>query len=341
MVSTLLGCQWRLGDHRGHHDTRAPIDATGIACRPVWRHSGRVGHGRARPSRHCRLARLRRRPTQLDDLLVDVDDLTVLLAYREQRHPAMRQPDVTAPARWSALGAWFDAWAQNARGEVWIDAGTGAPPPDLAACVEHRWLITRPCYLSLRQAARDAARPTGVVLVDEPGRALRARDVERATGAPIVTRVLVDTRPPPQWHWNHDGRSPCDLGASPAQRDHGGQRQRASAVAWAAMDLRTTASTVGGIPTVAVDGVVDLASIAVFRDALLRTIHSNSGELIVADLDGVAALDDAGLGVLLGAAAAARQADGDLEIVCNGERLRTRLERTRLDQAIAVRTSIA
>ena len=97
------------------------------------------------------------------------------------------------------------------------------------------------------------------------------------------------------------------------------------------MDLRTTSSTVGGIPTVAVDGVVDLASIAIFRDALLRTIHSNSGELVVADLDGVAALDDAGLGVLLGAAAAARQADGDLEIVCNDERLRTRLERTRLD----------
>ncbi len=106
------------------------------------------------------------------------------------------------------------------------------------------------------------------------------------------------------------------------------------------MDLRTNASTVGGIPTVAIDGVVDLASIAVFRDALLRTIHSNSGELVVADLDGVAALDDAGLGVLLGAAAAARQADGDLEIVCNSERLRMRLERTRLDQAIAVRTSI-
>ena len=107
------------------------------------------------------------------------------------------------------------------------------------------------------------------------------------------------------------------------------------------MDLRTTASTVGGIPTVAVDGVVDLASIAVLRDALLRTIHANNGVMIVADLDGVAALDDAGLGVLLGAAAAARQADGDLEIVCNNERLRTRLERTRLDRAITVRTSIA
>jgi anti-anti-sigma factor len=100
------------------------------------------------------------------------------------------------------------------------------------------------------------------------------------------------------------------------------------------MDLRTTATSVGGIPTVAVDGVVDLASIAVFRDALLKTIHAHSGGVVIVDLDGVAALDDAGLGVLLGAAAAARQADGDFEIVCNDDRLRTRLERTRLDRAI-------
>jgi anti-anti-sigma factor len=107
------------------------------------------------------------------------------------------------------------------------------------------------------------------------------------------------------------------------------------------MDLRTTSTTVGDVPTVSVDGVVDLASIAVFRDALLRTVHASRGQTVVVDLDGVAALDDAGLGVLLGAAAAARQADGDLEIVCNDDRLRTRLERTRLDRAITVRTSIS
>jgi len=107
------------------------------------------------------------------------------------------------------------------------------------------------------------------------------------------------------------------------------------------MDLRTSSTTVGDVPTVTVDGVVDLASIAVFRDALLRTVHANSGQLVVVDLDGVAALDDSGLGVLLGAAAAARQADGDLEIVCNEDRLRVRLERTRLDRAITVRTSIS
>ena len=107
------------------------------------------------------------------------------------------------------------------------------------------------------------------------------------------------------------------------------------------MDLRTTTVTVGGTPTVAVEGVVDLASVAVFRDALLRMIHASRAQTVVVDLDGVAALDDAGLGVLLGAAATARQADGDLEIVCNDDRLRTRLERTRLDRAVTVRTTIS
>ncbi len=106
------------------------------------------------------------------------------------------------------------------------------------------------------------------------------------------------------------------------------------------MDLRITTAVVGDVPTVAADGVVDMASVAVFRDALLSAIHANRGALVLADLDGVAALDDAGLGVLLGAAAAARQAGGDLEIVCNDDRLRIRLERTRLDRAITIRASI-
>lgn len=107
------------------------------------------------------------------------------------------------------------------------------------------------------------------------------------------------------------------------------------------MDLRATLTSVGGVPTVIVEGVVDMASITIFRDALLRCVHKNAGATIMVDLDGVAALDDSGLGVLLGAAAAARQADGDLEIVCTGERLRTRLVRTRLDRAITVRASIS
>ena len=132
--------------------------------------------------------------TQLDDLVIDIDDTTALLAHRGRRRTPTTATADTEDGRWRELAAWFDAWTLASGGDVWIDAGTGAPPAALAACVEHRWLVTRPCYLSLRRAANNAVRPTGVVLVDEPGRALRARDVERSTAAPVVTRSLVDPR---------------------------------------------------------------------------------------------------------------------------------------------------
>lgn len=53
-------------------------------------------------------------------------------------------------------------------------------------------LVTRACYLALRRAVSAPIRPTGVVLVAEPGRALRATDVEAAVGAPVVATVAVD-----------------------------------------------------------------------------------------------------------------------------------------------------
>ncbi len=52
--------------------------------------------------------------------------------------------------------------------------------------------MTRPCYLSLRRAVRSAARPTGVILVDEPGRGLGPRDIEHAIGAPVEAVVSID-----------------------------------------------------------------------------------------------------------------------------------------------------
>ena len=53
------------------------------------------------------------------------------------------------------------------------------------------------------------------------------------------------------------------------------------------------------------------------------------------------AIDDAALGLLLGAAARAREAGGDLELVCSNERVRARLASTRVDRCIAVRAAIA
>jgi hypothetical protein len=58
-----------------------------------------------------------------------------------------------------------------------------------------RWLVVRgPCYLALR-AALDGGWPAdGVVLLAEPGRALRAADVSDVLGVPVVAEVSVDPR---------------------------------------------------------------------------------------------------------------------------------------------------
>ena len=52
-------------------------------------------------------------------------------------------------------------------------------------------LVVRPCYLALRRVGQVEA-GTEVVLVDEPGRALRAADVGAATGARLRCRLPYD-----------------------------------------------------------------------------------------------------------------------------------------------------
>ena len=62
----------------------------------------------------------------------------------------------------------------------------------VAARCTHSLLVTRACYLALRRAADPPLRPSGVVLVTEPGRALDRDDVERVVGAPVRAEVAVD-----------------------------------------------------------------------------------------------------------------------------------------------------
>jgi cellulose biosynthesis protein BcsQ len=54
-------------------------------------------------------------------------------------------------------------------------------------------LVLRPCYLALRRAQAAPLRPSGVVLVVEPGRALGPADVEAVLGVPV--RALVPWDP--------------------------------------------------------------------------------------------------------------------------------------------------
>jgi MinD-like ATPase involved in chromosome partitioning or flagellar assembly len=77
---------------------------------------------------------------------------------------------------------------------VVVDCGAG---PDgvaahVAAAADRSVLVTRPCFLALRKALAAPLRPTEVVLLEEPGRALRAADVEDVLGVPVVAEVAVD-----------------------------------------------------------------------------------------------------------------------------------------------------
>lgn len=96
------------------------------------------------------------------------------------------------PSRWRALAEHLDH--QRSDRDVVVDAGTGNPAAALVAVADRSLLVTRSCYLSLRRALRMSARPTGVVLVEEPGRALTRDDVEAALGVPVVATVLLDPK---------------------------------------------------------------------------------------------------------------------------------------------------
>lgn len=116
---------------------------------------------------------------ELRRLAVTVNDDVALLHLGQMLPP----PD----ADWNRL-----AHALAGPHTVIVDAGTGAPPEALTAAASASLLVIRPCYLALRRAARMSIRPTGVVLVSEPGRALGAADVERTVGAPVVATLPWD-----------------------------------------------------------------------------------------------------------------------------------------------------
>jgi len=67
-----------------------------------------------------------------------------------------------------------------------------SPGLAVAAAATSSLLVTRACYLALRRAAMAPVRPSGVVLVREPGRALGRDEVETVVGAPVLAEVAVD-----------------------------------------------------------------------------------------------------------------------------------------------------
>ncbi|MFV0306756.1 MAG: STAS domain-containing protein [Desertimonas sp.] len=107
------------------------------------------------------------------------------------------------------------------------------------------------------------------------------------------------------------------------------------------MELRGDISVVGGRVIIALVGVVDLGTLPVLRDLLLRAATEHPGRLLTVDLDAVDVLDDAGLGILLGVAGRLRERGGDLAVVASRAPLVTRLAATGFDRAVSVAPSLA
>lgn len=73
---------------------------------------------------------------------------------------------------------------------VVVDLGTLAAPA-LLQSADEVLLVIRPCYLALRRAI-GVPRPTGVVVLHEPGRALSSRDIESVLSVPVVSEIGVE-----------------------------------------------------------------------------------------------------------------------------------------------------
>jgi hypothetical protein len=77
--------------------------------------------------------------------------------------------------------------------EAIVDLGVPAAAwQPLLARADASLLVVRPCYLALRRATTLTSRPTGIVLVREPGRALGRREVEDVTGVCVLAEVDVE-----------------------------------------------------------------------------------------------------------------------------------------------------
>lgn len=126
-------------------------------------------------------------PDALERLSVDVaPDLTLV--------PRGAAPlDAVAPDACAALATRLRGDDRTTVADVALGPFTS---PALAAVVEGAdasVVVVRGCYLALRRAVRvpAVANASGVVVVDEPGRALGAREVADVLGLPVLATVPV------------------------------------------------------------------------------------------------------------------------------------------------------
>ncbi|HYZ98231.1 MAG TPA: hypothetical protein VE575_05725 [Acidimicrobiales bacterium] len=93
------------------------------------------------------------------------------------------------PARAPVLATLLDRGPRPAV----VDCGLAEPAAGaVVGAAQRSILVTRPCFLALRRAKASPLRPSEVIVVREPGRALGRHDIEEAVEAPVRAEIEAD-----------------------------------------------------------------------------------------------------------------------------------------------------
>lgn len=106
------------------------------------------------------------------------------------------------------------------------------------------------------------------------------------------------------------------------------------------MSLSVRRDVVGEVDVIALTGTVDLSTLPRFTDALNRAV-AEGRPVVAVDLEAISVIDDAALGILLGAASRLRRADRRLVLVISDSRIVEHLEATGVASIIPIVPSLS
>ena len=105
------------------------------------------------------------------------------------------------------------------------------------------------------------------------------------------------------------------------------------------MNLSSHSTLIDDVFVIGLTGELDVSTLPTLSDLLNKAISQNHVHLAL-DLDGITVLDDAALGILLGASSRIRINGGRMSVVCSNPKIANYLRRTQLDLIIPLASSV-
>jgi len=105
------------------------------------------------------------------------------------------------------------------------------------------------------------------------------------------------------------------------------------------VNLFSHSTLIDDVFVIGLTGELDVSTLPTLNDLLNKAINQNHVHLAL-DLDGITVLDDAALGILLGASSRIRINGGRMSVVCSNPKIADYLKRTQLDLIIPLATSV-